>query len=162
MEFVNQGKFHSESIYNLKHSLMFSYKADKTAGWRAITVFDRVLRFYRTFDVIAALPAIVASVFMKFDGFQDSQTTAVAQIAVVLLASSVVKSVIAITLAKMSPAIEIVFIILHIHTHNTSGLPVTLRIERELQCYQEELRRLEEQNRRQLEVNQESSSGKKN
>ncbi|KAL6413038.1 hypothetical protein AUP68_02533 [Ilyonectria robusta] len=101
MEFVNQRKFHSESIYNLKHSLMFYYKAVETAGRRVITVFDRVLRFYRTFDAIAALPAIVASVVMKFDGFKDSQTTAIAQIAVVLLASSVVKSVIAITLAKM-------------------------------------------------------------
>ncbi|KAH8659509.1 hypothetical protein BGZ61DRAFT_485938 [Ilyonectria robusta] len=68
---------------------------------RGITIFDRVLRFYRTFDAIAASPAIVSSIIMIFSGVQDHQKTAIIQIAAALLASSVVMSLIAITLAKM-------------------------------------------------------------
>ncbi|KAH8659473.1 hypothetical protein BGZ61DRAFT_485911 [Ilyonectria robusta] len=80
---------------------MFYHKDDQTVGRPGITVFGRVLRFYRTFDIIAALPAIIASMVMIFGGFQDCQKTSIIQIAAALLASSVVKSVIAITLAKM-------------------------------------------------------------
>ncbi|KAH7113685.1 hypothetical protein B0J13DRAFT_574282 [Dactylonectria estremocensis] len=73
----------------------------KVVGGRVVTVFDRVLLFYRTFDIIAAFPAIVASVLIAFGGFQDHQKTAIGQIVVLLLASSMVKSIIALTLAKM-------------------------------------------------------------
>ncbi|KAH6970512.1 hypothetical protein BKA56DRAFT_622190 [Ilyonectria sp. MPI-CAGE-AT-0026] len=91
-------------IITLDHCRSASFKSSMESFnqcRRGITIFDRVLRFYRTFDVIAALPAIVSSVIMIFSGVQGHQKTAIIQIAAALLASSVVKSLIAITLAKM-------------------------------------------------------------
>ena len=68
---------------------------------RAITIFDGILHFYRIFDVVAALPAIIASVAMESDASQNPRKAAIIQIAGELLVSSAIRSLIIINLAKM-------------------------------------------------------------
>ncbi|KAH6871726.1 hypothetical protein B0T10DRAFT_466533 [Thelonectria olida] len=76
-------------------------QANKTVIRPGIPMFDRVLRFYRAFDIIAAFPAIIALVIMVFGGLRDHQKADMAHALVLLLASAVVTSIIAITLSKI-------------------------------------------------------------
>ncbi|KAK7404087.1 hypothetical protein QQX98_010145 [Neonectria punicea] len=59
---------------------------------------DLILQFYETFDVLAALLAVIASVVMAFDGLQDDLKTIFSHLAMGLLGGSIVTSVIALAL----------------------------------------------------------------
>ncbi|KPM41096.1 hypothetical protein AK830_g5491 [Neonectria ditissima] len=65
---------------------------------------DLVLRFYETFDVLAALPAVIAAVVMAFDGLQDDLKTIFSHLAIGFLGGSIVTSVIALALNQQDLA----------------------------------------------------------
>ena len=62
---------------------------------------DLVLQFYKNFDVLAALPAVIAAMMTAFNEIPDRQKTVFSDLATGLFGSTIILSVIALTLNRM-------------------------------------------------------------